>query len=180
MGNMDIGHGTHSTKMGADKLAWNTPNAPKFICPNCLPSPKVWDFDEKMLHWVSVVRRYSCPMFFKSLIWNIHRIDRSSHVFSTFVVIGNKSTCSFRILTHMNSTQGFFSSNIILCEVVSVWESDEILKCPNTANSALWWKLKADFQWCFMMPFIQKEVDSIALKLIKYTRKIQNPRVEGN
>ena len=46
------GHGTHSTKIGADKLAQNTPNAPKLIC----PSPKVWDFDEKRLHWASVVR----------------------------------------------------------------------------------------------------------------------------
>ena len=36
--------------MGADKSADNTPNAPKFIC------PKVWDFDEKRLHWASVVR----------------------------------------------------------------------------------------------------------------------------
>jgi hypothetical protein len=27
--------------MGTDKLAGNTPNGPKFIC------PKVWDFDEK-------------------------------------------------------------------------------------------------------------------------------------
>ena len=35
------GQGTHSTKMGADKLAENTPNAPKFIC------PKLWDFYEK-------------------------------------------------------------------------------------------------------------------------------------
>jgi hypothetical protein len=32
------------------KRAENTTKAPKFIC------PKVWDFDEKMLHWVSVVR----------------------------------------------------------------------------------------------------------------------------
>ena len=30
------GQGTHSTKMGADKLAKNNPNAPKCICPNCL------------------------------------------------------------------------------------------------------------------------------------------------
>ena len=44
--------GTHCTKMGADKLAKNTTNAPKFIC----PSPKVWDFHEKRLHWASVVR----------------------------------------------------------------------------------------------------------------------------
>ena len=36
--------------MGADKSAENTPNAPKIIC------PKVWDFDEKRLHWVSEVR----------------------------------------------------------------------------------------------------------------------------
>ena len=26
--------------MGADKLAENTPNAPKLICPNCLPKIK--------------------------------------------------------------------------------------------------------------------------------------------
>jgi hypothetical protein len=36
-------------KMGADKLAENTPNAQKLVC----PSPKVWDFDEKRLHWAS-------------------------------------------------------------------------------------------------------------------------------
>ena len=41
---------TVCTKMGVDKLFKNTPNAPKFIC------PKVWDFDEKRLHWASVVR----------------------------------------------------------------------------------------------------------------------------
>ena len=38
------GQGTHSTKMGADKLAKNTPNAPKFISPNCLPKPKSLGF----------------------------------------------------------------------------------------------------------------------------------------
>ena len=35
-------------KMGADISAENTPNAPEFICPICLPwSPKVLDFNEK-------------------------------------------------------------------------------------------------------------------------------------
>ena len=53
MENMDKGLTVH-TKMGADKLAKNSPNAQKFIC----PSPKVWDFDEKRLHWVSVVRAF--------------------------------------------------------------------------------------------------------------------------
>ena len=35
--------GTQNSKMGTDKLAENTPNAAKLIC------PKVWDFDEKRL-----------------------------------------------------------------------------------------------------------------------------------
>ena len=30
--------------MGADKLFKNTPNAPKFICPNCLPKPRSLGF----------------------------------------------------------------------------------------------------------------------------------------
>ena len=33
--------------MGADKLAENTPVAPKFIRPNCLFNPKIWDFNKK-------------------------------------------------------------------------------------------------------------------------------------
>ena len=41
------GQGTHSTKMGADKLAENTPNAPKYICPICLPKPKSLGFLKK-------------------------------------------------------------------------------------------------------------------------------------
>ena len=51
---MNIGEnwqGTHSTKMGADNSAENTPNAPKLSVQIVCPSPKVWDFDEKMLHW---------------------------------------------------------------------------------------------------------------------------------
>ena len=46
MENMD------TTEMGAVNSAENTQNAPKSIC----SSPKVWDFDEKMLHWASVVQ----------------------------------------------------------------------------------------------------------------------------
>ena len=42
------GQGTHSTKMGADKLDENTPNAPKFICPICLPKDKSSGFQWKM------------------------------------------------------------------------------------------------------------------------------------
>ena len=37
--------------MGADSSAENPPNASEFIC----PSPKVLDFNEKSLHWMSVV-----------------------------------------------------------------------------------------------------------------------------
>ena len=42
--NERYGQGTHSTKMGADKSADNITNAPKFICPNCLPYPKSLGF----------------------------------------------------------------------------------------------------------------------------------------
>ena len=45
MENMDKGLTDHCTKMGADSSVENTPNA-----------PKVLDFNEKRLHWASVVR----------------------------------------------------------------------------------------------------------------------------
>ena len=35
------GQGTHSTKMGADSPAENTPNAPKHFSLKCLPKPKL-------------------------------------------------------------------------------------------------------------------------------------------
>ena len=46
------GEGTHCTKMGAESSA---ENAPEVICPICLPNPKVLDFNEKGLHWASIV-----------------------------------------------------------------------------------------------------------------------------
>ena len=42
-----MGQGTHSTEKGADKSAKNIPNAPRFICLNCLLKPKNWNFDDK-------------------------------------------------------------------------------------------------------------------------------------
>jgi hypothetical protein len=41
METMDIGQGTHCTKMGADSLAENTP---ELICPIWLPKPKSSEF----------------------------------------------------------------------------------------------------------------------------------------
>ena len=62
------GQGTHCTKMGADSLAENTPNAPEFICPVCLPKPKK-----------SVFCSFILPLlifFSPSLIYiRVHRID---------------------------------------------------------------------------------------------------------
>ena len=46
MENMDKGL-THWTKMGADSSAENTPNAPEFIFPICLPKPKSSGFQWK-------------------------------------------------------------------------------------------------------------------------------------
>ena len=39
-----LNQGTYSTKMGADKLTENTPNAPKFIRLNCLSKPNSLGF----------------------------------------------------------------------------------------------------------------------------------------
>jgi hypothetical protein len=52
LNNEKHGLGTHSTQMGANSPAKNIPSASKFICPNL----KVWDFNEKRLHWAFVVR----------------------------------------------------------------------------------------------------------------------------
>ena len=54
------GQEAHSTKIGADKLAKNIPNVPKFnvYLPHFSAQPQKFfdDFDEKKLHWASVVR----------------------------------------------------------------------------------------------------------------------------
>ena len=43
--------------MSADKSAENIPNMPQNLSVRIVcPSPKVWDFDGKRLHWASVVR----------------------------------------------------------------------------------------------------------------------------
>ena len=52
---MKHGQGTHSTKMGADKSAENTSNAPKISGLLCQPEPKRLGFSKKAL-WVSVLR----------------------------------------------------------------------------------------------------------------------------
>ena len=49
---------THCTKMGADSLAENTPNAPELSAQFVCPSPKVLDFNKKRLHWATVVRGF--------------------------------------------------------------------------------------------------------------------------
>ena len=51
MNNRKHGQGTHSTKMGAEKCPMPENLSAQIVC----PSPKVWDFDEKRLHWASVV-----------------------------------------------------------------------------------------------------------------------------
>jgi hypothetical protein len=50
------GQGTHINKIGAEnwlKIPQRPQNlSAQFVC----PSPKVWDFNEKRLHWATVVR----------------------------------------------------------------------------------------------------------------------------
>ena len=44
-----------------------TPNAPEFISQFVCPSPKVLDFNEKRLHWASVVRDFYAPYIFMNV-----------------------------------------------------------------------------------------------------------------
>ena len=55
---LGCGQGTHSTKMGADSLAENTPNASINFSPICLSKPKPFEFLKKSSRWMSVVRAY--------------------------------------------------------------------------------------------------------------------------
>ena len=57
MHNGKHGQGTHCSKMHADSSAQNNPNVSEFSAQFVCPSPKVLDFIEKRLHWVSAVRR---------------------------------------------------------------------------------------------------------------------------
>jgi hypothetical protein len=55
------GKRTHSTNMGADSSAENTSNAPKFICPICLPKPKsLWIIQFISLNFISDVKILVC------------------------------------------------------------------------------------------------------------------------
>ena len=62
------GQGTHSAKMSADKLAQNTPNGPKFTCPNCLSKPKFSGFRwKKASLGVRILWFYSCNLV--NILW---------------------------------------------------------------------------------------------------------------
>ena len=57
MNNGKHGQETHCTKMGADIVRLKIPKMPQNLSAQFVyPSPKVVDFNEKMLHWASVVR----------------------------------------------------------------------------------------------------------------------------
>ena len=64
---------THSTKMGADKYPQMPKNlSAQIVCPN----PKVWDFDEKRLHWVV---RSPCRYWYS--IWKSYWILNVNTIF---------------------------------------------------------------------------------------------------
>jgi hypothetical protein len=83
------GQGTHNTKMSADKLAENTPNAPKFICPL---SPKAQKFAILMKKKASLGIR--CPCF-----------QTSKH--NSFLVV-LFCVCPLAILTKQGNFSSYF------------------------------------------------------------------------
>ena len=54
-------------KGGADSLAENTPNAPKFICPICLSKPKSFEY-----RWKKVSSGV-CSPWFKNFVQKFQR-----------------------------------------------------------------------------------------------------------
>ena len=72
------GQGTHSTKMGADKLLENTQMLQNLSTQIVSQKPKSLDFDEKKLHWASVVRaiRHVRMLVTKHSIWYEYLSDR--------------------------------------------------------------------------------------------------------
>ena len=50
--------------MGANKLAENTPNAPKKYMPKLFTQAQMLKTIEKMLHWVSVLRGHKTAVLF--------------------------------------------------------------------------------------------------------------------
>ena len=60
--NRKNGQGTHSGKIGADKVAENIPNAQNIFGPICLPKPKKLGFSEKKLS-LGVRTPWSYPNF---------------------------------------------------------------------------------------------------------------------
>ena len=60
--------------------AQNTPNAPKFISPICLPKPKSWISLKKKLHWTSVV------LVCKSLLMRCAKFNNG--IFTTVARLG--------------------------------------------------------------------------------------------
>ena len=83
--------------MGADSLAENTPNAPEFICPICLPKPKSSGFQWRK---ASLGVRSPCSYKQSVFLWYKHRPQTSSVTsyciilsFSFLYVICKKFQC---------------------------------------------------------------------------------------
>ena len=101
------------------KLLFQETNAPKFIC----PSPKVWDFDEKRLHWASIVRavyhllvqktlpRNHLNYLIRKYIQPRHDIPQGQYKLSTYLFSLRISQCllqkPFTIYIHI-LVQSFF------------------------------------------------------------------------
>ena len=101
MKNRKYGQGTHCTKIGAASLTKNTPNAPKFVC----PSPKVWVFIEKRIHWASVVRvcktlLMRCAKFNNGIFTTVARLGPSNPTLWYHFEKSRKSLTIYLLLTY--------------------------------------------------------------------------------
>ena len=103
------GQGTHCTK----RVLINWPKVPQMpqnlsahiVC----PSPKVWDFDEKRLHWASVVRGS-----------NLQKKKESRHSAEHLLF-------RWRVITYLdlNEIENSFKINLPLQEVLQIYVRKE-------------------------------------------------------
>jgi hypothetical protein len=92
------GQGTHSTKLSAEKSSEKYSKGPKIYLPQIVcPRPKVWDFDEKRLHWASVVRGHQdlVPLLRNELLFrgSVDFVNADVSGLGTFKHLGKTESC---------------------------------------------------------------------------------------
>ena len=87
---------THSTKMGADRTAENSPNASKKFSPKCLPKPKSLRFKKSsVLVSVLIYMKYFTTWIVLFVFWKLGSIEKKRSLAFIFLFTSEKQLFSF-------------------------------------------------------------------------------------